>query len=134
MAIARGKRVVGAALKNLPRAVAMLVMLAACGDRVAEFQATHLFINGQVITVEDSLGTVEALAVANGRILALGSNRQMQHYRGAQTQVIDLQGKALLPGFVDAHSHLSGVAIQAVSANLMGAPDGPVNNLSLIHI
>ena len=130
MAIARGKRVVGAALKNLPRAVAMLVMLAACGDRVAEFQATHLFINGQVITVEDSLGTVEALAVANGRILALGSNRQMQHYRGAQTQVIDLQGKALLPGFVDAHSHLSGVAIQAVSANLMGAPDGPVNNIA----
>lgn len=122
MAIARGKRIARAALRNLPPAVAMLVVLVACGDHAAEFEATRLFISGQVFRVEDSLGTVEALAVANGRILALGSNRGMQHYRDAQTQVIDLQGKALLPGFVDAHSHLSGVALQAVSANLKRRP------------
>lgn len=130
MAIDRRKRVAVAALTILPRAVAMLVVLAACGARVAEVEATHLFINGQVVTVEDSLGTVESLEVANGRILALGSNREVQHYRGAQTQVIDLQGKALLPGFFDAHSHLSGVAIHAVAANLMSAPDGPVTNIA----
>ncbi|MDE0841800.1 MAG: amidohydrolase, partial [Porticoccaceae bacterium] len=114
-------------------ALVALVALAACRDRGTVSQATSIYLNGQVVTVEDSRGTVQAIAVADGRILALGSDRQIQKYRGDNTRVVDLKGKTLLPGFVDAHSHLSAVAIQAVAANLMAAPDGPVVDIATLQ-
>ncbi len=95
--------------------------------------ATSLYINGQVVSVDDSIGTVEAIAIKEGRILALGSNSDIEKYQGEGTRLINLQGKTMLPGFVDAHSHLSGVAIQAISANLLPAPDGPVNTIAQLQ-
>jgi len=47
----------------------------------------------------------------------------------AGVKVVDLGGKSLLPGFVDGHSHLSGVGLQAISANLLPPPDGPVSSI-----
>ena len=96
-------------------------------------EASIVYINGQIISVNDNMGTVEAIAVKDGRIIALGSNSDMPKYQGENTQLINLQGKTMLPGFVDAHSHLSGVAIQVGSANLLPAPDGPVNNIAQLQ-
>ncbi len=48
---------------------------------------------------------VEAMAIAEGKIIALGSNSAIDGYRRPSTQVIDLQGKTVLPGFIDAHQH-----------------------------
>ena len=108
-------------------------VLGGCAEPAGPVVADKIFNNGQIITVEDSLGIVEALAVKDGRILALGSNEDMARYQGESTETIDLRNKSMLPGFVDAHSHLSGVAIQAISANLLPAPDGPVNNIAQLQ-
>ena len=110
----------------------MVAVLSGCNEPVTttDNQATSIYINGQIVSVDDNVGTVEAIAVKDGLIVALGCNSVIESYQGKDTKLIDLQGKTLLPGFVDAHSHLSGVAIQAISANLLPAPDGPVNNIA----
>ena len=110
--------------------VGLLLSLAAgCDPQPAAPVASHIFTNGNVITLDDNHGTVRALAIAEGKILAVGSEADILKHRGEGTELINLEGKTLMPGFVDAHSHLSGVAIQAISANLLPAPDGPVNNI-----
>ena len=73
--------------------------------------------NGKVVTVDDhTLSTnpgtiVEALAARDGKILALGSNEQILALKGAETRVIDLKGRTVLPGIIDTHSHLQRYAI-----------------------
>jgi predicted amidohydrolase YtcJ len=109
------------------------ISLISCAEPEAFPEATSVYTNGQIITVDDSTGTVEAIAVKEGRIIALGSNEAVKSYQGSQTAVIDLEGKTMLPGFVDAHSHLSAVAIQANAANLLPAPDGPVNTIAQLQ-
>ncbi|MGW6301817.1 amidohydrolase [Peribacillus butanolivorans] len=69
-------------------------------------QADIVFINGEVITVDQKNKVVEAVAVKGNRISAVGSNREVKGFIGEETKVIDLQGKTLLPGFIDAHIHL----------------------------
>ena len=76
-----------------------------------------LIHNGKIVTVDDDStspnpGTiVEALAVRNGRILALGRNQEILALKGPQSKVIDLQGRTVLPGIIDTHSHLQSYAI-----------------------
>lgn len=108
-------------------------LMAGCDPQPAPPIASHIYINGNIITLDDSHGTVRALAIAEGKILAVGSEDDILEHRGERTRLINLEGKTLLPGFVDAHSHLSGVAIQAISANLLPAPDGPVNNIAALQ-
>ncbi|MEJ9229839.1 amidohydrolase [Peribacillus butanolivorans] len=69
-------------------------------------QADIVFINGEVITVDQKNKVVEAVAVKGNRVSAVGSNREVKGFIGEETKVIDLQGKTLLPGFIDAHIHL----------------------------
>lgn len=107
--------------------------LVSCTEPAVYPAATSIYTNGQIITVDDSTGTVEAIAVKDGQIIALGSNETVAPFEGEQTTVINLEGKTMLPGFVDAHSHLSAVAIQANAANLLPAPDGPVNNIAQLQ-
>lgn len=68
--------------------------------------ADLLFTNGVIRTLDPANPVAEALAVERGRIVAVGGNSDILGYRRTGTQVIDLQGKALLPGFIDAHQHL----------------------------
>ena len=76
-----------------------------------------LIHNGKIVTVDDKTtstdpGTmVEALAVRGSKILALGDDDQILALRGPQTQVIDLEGRTVVPGIIDTHSHLQSYAI-----------------------
>ncbi|MGG4267527.1 amidohydrolase [Peribacillus simplex] len=69
-------------------------------------KADIVFINGEVITVDPKNSIAEALAVKGNRISAVGTNQEMKVFIGEETNVIDLQGKSLLPGFIDSHIHL----------------------------
>ncbi len=53
--------------------------------------------------------------------------------KGPKTEVIDLKGRALLPGFVDAHGHMTGGGLQALSANLLAPPDGNVKDIATLQ-
>ncbi|MDD2905408.1 MAG: amidohydrolase [Sulfurimonas sp.] len=95
----------------------------------AEF-ADQIYINGDIVTMNDAQPQAEALAVRAGNILAIGSKSEVMKTRGAATQLVDLKHKTLLPGFVDAHGHVSLTGLQAVSANLLAPPDGEVKSIA----
>ncbi len=69
-------------------------------------QANIAFFNGEVITVDGQDSIHEAIAISDNKILAVGSNEEIKELIGDSTQVIDLEGKSILPGIIDAHLHL----------------------------
>ncbi|MEB3034209.1 amidohydrolase [[Mycobacterium] nativiensis] len=77
--------------------------LAACGSRGPG--ADTIFIGGPVVTVAPGAPEAEALAVTGGRISKVGTAEDVLRLRGSGTTVIDLRGRALLPAFVEPHSH-----------------------------
>ena len=75
-------------------------------------QAAELILhNGRVVTVDRNFRVVQAVAVAAGRIVAVGSDRQVLSLRGPKTRVVDLQGRMVLPGLIDSHVHPLGAAL-----------------------
>ena len=95
-------------------------------------QAEAIYLGGPILTMTDARPTAEAVAVRGGRILAVGTRQEVEATRGPGTRILDLGGRALLPGFVDPHGHVVMVGIQAVSANLLPAPDGEANDIPAI--
>ncbi|MDO6965473.1 amidohydrolase [Rhizobium alvei] len=68
--------------------------------------ADLILINGNIVTMDPLTPAVAALAVAGGRIVALGSTEEMKALAGPQTRVVDAGGRLVLPGFQDTHIHL----------------------------
>ncbi len=67
--------------------------------------ADLVLLNGKIWTVNDRQSEAESVAVVGNRIAAVGSTKDIRSWIGAQTKVIDLQGKRVVPGFNDAHVH-----------------------------
>ena len=65
------------------------------------------FVNGRVITVNPRDEIAQAISVRRNRIVAVGSNDQVRETIGSKTEVIDIAGKTLVPGFIDPHIHLA---------------------------
>lgn len=70
-------------------------------------EANLILANATVITMNPQQPAAESLAVCRNRILAVGSDAEVEQYRGADTEYVDLGGQLVLPGFVDTHSHFS---------------------------
>ena len=86
--------------------------------------AHQVFINGEVITVDNESRVVEAIALRGDRIEAVGTTDEIMALVEDQTVVHDLRGRTLMPGFVDAHGHFPGTGMAAVSADLTSPPVG----------
>lgn len=81
--------------------------------------ASLVLYNGTIVTVDDRIGTVSALAVRGGRIVAVGSDRKINAYIGKNTQVIDLQGRFAMPGFIEGHAHFTSLGEMKMKLDLM---------------
>ncbi len=103
------------------------------GGASAQETADRIFTGGPVLTMEDAAPRAEALAVKDGRILAVGSEADVIARRGDATEVVELDGRALLPGFFDAHGHVLMGGLQALSANLLAPPDGEVDDMASLQ-
>ena len=93
-------------------------------------EADFIFINGTIITVDNYNNIVSAVACKDGKIAAVGHQDEVMEWCGTHTKVVDLQGKAMLPGFFDPHSHIVLASLKLAFANLNPAPMGPVANLT----
>lgn len=91
---------------------------------------TSVYFGGPILTMEDGRPRAEAVTVRGGRIIAVGTRDEALAAAGAKARRVDLQGRTMLPGFVDAHGHVSFVGLQAMSANLLPAPDGEGNSIA----
>ena len=96
--------------------------------------ADTIYLGGTILTVDDKAPTAEAVAVKNGKIVAVGSRKAVHAAEhGAKTVIVDLKGRTLIPAFFDAHGHFSMVGLQASTANLLPPPDGPGANIAAIQ-
>jgi predicted amidohydrolase YtcJ len=68
--------------------------------------ADAVYHNGKVLTVDERFSIAQALAVRDGKVMAVGTNAEMLNLAGPKTQRLDLKGKTIIPGFIDTHSHL----------------------------
>ena len=78
--------------------------------------------NGRVITMarDEAHGYAQALAISQGRLLAVGAGEEIEALVGASTQVLDVGGRAVLPGFIDTHVHLTLTGLGALGPSLYG--------------
>jgi len=95
--------------------------------------ADRIWSGGTLLTMNDAVPRAEAIAEQGGRIIAVGSEAEVMALKGPSTQVIDLGGRTLLPGFVDAHGHMMMGGLQAMSANLLAPPDGEVTDIASLQ-
>src|SRR5438876_11426354 len=97
-------------------------LIAAAQSRPA---ADLIITNAKVWTVDKSNPAVQAVAVLGDRIVSVGSNSDVNNWRGPNTRVIDAEGKLLLPGFNDSHVHFvnGGLALDAVQLNDATSPE-----------
>lgn len=102
----------------------------AAGSRAFAAEGDAVYFGGPILTMDDARPRAEALAVRGGRILAVGGRDEVLAKAGRGARQVDLGGRALLPGFVDPHGHVSFVGLQAISANLLPAPDGEGNSVA----
>jgi imidazolonepropionase-like amidohydrolase len=84
----------------------LLAFLIASPTAVGAGQADLIFVGAKVFTGDASRATAEAVALAGDRIRAVGSNDEIRRLAGPKTPIIDLRGRTVLPGLIDAHVHL----------------------------
>ena len=84
--------------------------------------ADTLLVNGKILTVDRAFSTREAMAIRDGRIVALGGNLEIRRLAGPQTRVIDLEGRTAIPGLIDSHLHAIRAALSfSTEVNWIGA-------------
>ena len=88
--------------------------------------AADAIYTGDIITIDDTNPSAQALAVTGGRIAAVGARDEVvAAHRGPATRIIDLDGATLLPGFLDPHSHYINSLTVANQVNVFAPPAGP---------
>ena len=93
-------------------------------------EAERIFHGGPIVTVNTSQPTAAAVAVAGGKFVAVGDEAEVMRLKGPKTEVVDLAGRTLVPGFIDGHSHFfSSVDVQ-VQALCASPPAGPCTSVA----
>src|SRR5436305_662521 len=79
--------------------------------------ADAILIHGRVYTVDAKHPWAEAVAIRNGKILAIGSEDEIAKYRDRSTKILDAKGRLVLPGFTDCHVHFmdGSLSLQQIS-------------------
>ena len=96
-----------------------LFLAVSCGRPQPAETADLILINGNIYTVDSLQMSAQAIAVKGERILKVGSNEDIQQLKGDSTQVIDLEGKFLMPGFIEGHGHYAGLGSSLMNLNFL---------------
>ncbi|WP_235996396.1 amidohydrolase family protein [Robertkochia sediminum] len=109
--------------------VVMFTALVACNSKNAEKSAQEpeavIYHNGDILTMEGPTPVyAEALVEREGKIAFVGSAEEAKANFGSHAQWVDLDGKTLLPGFIDGHGHMYNTGLLSQAANVLSPPDG----------
>lgn len=94
--------------------------------------ADCIYTGGDIVTVDDAAPTADAVAVKDGRIVAVGGIDVVASHRGPDTREVNLGGATLLPGFIDPHSHYINSITVANQVNVFAPPAGPGRDVGAI--
>ena len=90
-------------------ALAACLLAVSAGVAGAQQRADLILVNGDVVTVDSARPRAQAIAVRGDRIMAVGSNAEIQKLAGASTKRIDLKGRLTIPAFIEGHGHYTGL-------------------------
>jgi predicted amidohydrolase YtcJ len=106
----------------MPRILLLLIAVAVGGCVAGAHETADLvLLNGRVVTLDDARPQAEAVAVAGDRILAVGTDRLVRRHVAGGTRVIDLEGRLVVPGFIDGHAHFLGMGEAFLNLDLTRA-------------
>jgi predicted amidohydrolase YtcJ len=92
--------------------------------------SSTVYFGGDIVTMEgENPAYVEAIVVKDGKITFTGSKTDAEKEAGNDAALVDLNGKTMVPGFIDGHCHFFAFGSQAISANLLASPDGKCNSI-----
>jgi predicted amidohydrolase YtcJ len=116
----------------LPRAafVATFAAVLAFTRPVIAAPADRIIRGGPIVTVNPAQPAAEAVAIAGGRIVAVGSETDVMKLKGEATEVTELGGRTLVPGFVDGHSHFYSLVDVQTQALCASPPAGPCTSVA----
>ena len=104
--------------------------VAACTVPAPVLEVDTVYVNGEVITMDEAAPSAEAVAVRGDEIVAVGSDAEMVALIGPDTRLVDLEGRTMTPGFYAPHDHFPWAgAIAVTTVNLNSPPMGPVENI-----
>jgi predicted amidohydrolase YtcJ len=114
--------------------LALLAILTLLGcQRFGPGEASRIYLGGEIVTVDPENRTAEAIAIRGDEILAVGRRDEVLKHRVAATEIVDLDGKTIVPGFIDAHGHMVGYGALSQLLNLAPPPFGPVDSIAKLQ-
>lgn len=119
--------------KNCCLTICILLLMSCQQTKNEGDTANIIYYGGDIITMEgDSAHYAEAVAVKNGKIVFVGTKSEADKWKSDSTQLVDLDGKTMLPAFLDAHGHFYNVGFTGSVANILPPPDGPAQDIASI--
>jgi predicted amidohydrolase YtcJ len=112
---------------------ATFFIVACSNDREPKTGADTVLTNGYIYTVDSDRSVAKAVAVTDGRIVYVGSDEGTADYIGDNTQVVDLDGRMLMPGFQDSHIHPIMAGIEASTCDLNELPGLPAYRSKILE-
>jgi predicted amidohydrolase YtcJ len=97
----------------------IVFILSACSPNSKTEMADAIFLGGNIYTVDIENPKAEAVAVKDGKIMAVGSNEDIEKFKFESTEVIQLDGKFVMPGFIEGHGHFSGLGASLININFL---------------
>ena len=102
-------------MKNLLFIFGLVLLFSAC---TTDDGVDLILYNAQVVTVNENLDTAQAIAIKDGKFIAIGTNEEIKKLQGKES--IDAQGQFIYPGLIDAHCHFTGYAMDSYKLDLFG--------------
>jgi predicted amidohydrolase YtcJ len=103
----------------LAAAAGVALCLSGCGSGSPQQPAELVLRGGRIVTLDEERPEAEAIAIRNGRILAVGSNEDIAGYLAPSTQILELGGQFAMPGFIEGHGHFTGIGESRLILDLL---------------
>jgi predicted amidohydrolase YtcJ len=104
--------------KCLPLVAFAVAFFAVCTSAAADEAAERVFCNAKIFTAEPERPYADAVAIRNGKIVAVGNCEDVKKAAGNKAELVDLHGQSLLPGFIDSHTHSISGGLSLISADV----------------
>ena len=116
-------------METIRNVIIFLFFLIFLGCKSNQQKGDVVYFGGNIVTMEADFPEVEALVLKESKIIFVGSQKEADNYIKDNTKRIDLKGKTLLPGFIDAHGHITSRAGMEQAIDLSPSPYGTVNSM-----
>lgn len=101
--------------------IVLALILWTCQSAPEQEVADMIITNGNVYTVDAEVPTASAIAVKDGRVIAVGTDEEISNYQAESTEVLDAGGQFVMPGFIEGHGHFSGLGYALMNLNFLNA-------------